>query len=103
MIQFISLEGKRALVTSGTRGAGAATVQLLREFGAEVLRGGRYPSGGADHSGFGSRSLFVHMGGDVGTGHSWLAGLSFLDTSSIDPDLFDESLLDLLSLDDREP
>jgi hypothetical protein len=61
-----------------------APLDVYLEFGAEVLRGGRYPSGGADHSGFGSRSLFVHMGGDVGTGHSWLAGLSFLDTSSID-------------------
>ena len=34
---FLSLEGKRALVTSGTRGAGAATVAVFRELGAEVL------------------------------------------------------------------
>ncbi len=37
MIPFLSLEGKRALVTSGTRGAGAATVSLFRELGARVL------------------------------------------------------------------
>lgn len=37
MTRFISLEGKRALVTSGTRGAGAATVALFRELGAQVL------------------------------------------------------------------
>jgi NAD(P)-dependent dehydrogenase (short-subunit alcohol dehydrogenase family) len=34
---FLTLEGKRALVTSGTRGAGAATVALFRELGARVL------------------------------------------------------------------
>lgn len=37
MSGFVSLAGKRALVTSGTRGAGAATVALLRELGARVL------------------------------------------------------------------
>lgn len=37
MSPFLTLEGKRALVTSGTRGAGAATVALFRELGAEVL------------------------------------------------------------------
>lgn len=37
MIPFLSLEGKRALITSGTRGAGAATVALFRELGARVL------------------------------------------------------------------
>ncbi|MGF7149631.1 NAD(P)-dependent dehydrogenase (short-subunit alcohol dehydrogenase family) [Sphingomonas zeicaulis] len=37
MTPFLSLQGKRALVTSGTRGAGAATVSLFRELGAEVM------------------------------------------------------------------
>ncbi|QFT59529.1 3-oxoacyl-[acyl-carrier-protein] reductase FabG [Sulfitobacter sp. THAF37] len=37
MIPFLTLEGKRALVTSGTRGAGAATVRLFSELGAKVL------------------------------------------------------------------
>ena len=34
---FLTLEGKRALVTSGTKGAGAATVELFRALGAQVL------------------------------------------------------------------
>ena len=34
---FLNLTGKRALITSGTRGAGAATVDLFRELGAQVL------------------------------------------------------------------
>lgn len=37
MSAFLTLEGKRALITSGTRGAGAATVALFRELGAQVL------------------------------------------------------------------
>lgn len=41
MIPFVTLEGKRALVTSGTRGAGAATVRLFRELGADVLTSAR--------------------------------------------------------------
>lgn len=34
---FVTLANKRALITSGTRGAGAATVALFRELGAKVL------------------------------------------------------------------
>lgn len=37
MRPFLDLVGKRALVTSGTRGAGQATVELFRELGASVL------------------------------------------------------------------
>ena len=37
MSDFLQLQGKRVLVTSGTRGAGAATVALFRELGATVL------------------------------------------------------------------
>ncbi|BBE71888.1 SDR family oxidoreductase [Oharaeibacter diazotrophicus] len=37
MAPILDLRGKRALVTSGTRGAGAATVRLFRDLGADVL------------------------------------------------------------------
>ncbi len=37
MNDFLQLRGKHALITSGTRGAGAATVELFRELGARVL------------------------------------------------------------------
>mgnify|MGYP003382405752 CR=1 FL=1 len=37
MSPFLTLQGKRALITSGTRGAGAATVRLFRELGAQIL------------------------------------------------------------------
>lgn len=37
MSSFLNLAGKRALITSGTRGAGAATVALFEQLGAQVL------------------------------------------------------------------
>lgn len=49
MTGFLSLEGKRAVITSGTRGAGAATVALFRELGADVLTVARSrPDGSPD-------------------------------------------------------
>ena len=37
MTSFLNLDGRRALITGGTLGAGAATVALFRELGARVL------------------------------------------------------------------
>jgi len=37
MTPFLTLEGRRALITGGTMGAGAATVALFQELGARVL------------------------------------------------------------------
>ncbi len=37
MSQFLNLIGKRALITSGTRGAGKATVKLFEKLGAAVI------------------------------------------------------------------
>lgn len=37
MTPFLTLQGRRALITGGTMGAGAATVALFRELGARVL------------------------------------------------------------------
>ncbi len=53
MSDFLDLAGKRVLVTSGTRGAGAATVDLFRKLGARVLTTARSLPEGA------SEELFV--------------------------------------------
>lgn len=41
MTQFLTLQGRRALITGGTSGAGAATVALFKDLGARVLTSAR--------------------------------------------------------------
>lgn len=65
MSGFLSLEGKRALVTSGTRGAGAATVALFRELGAQVLTVARSPLDGASDAMFVAADLSTAEGCDL--------------------------------------
>ena len=59
-----------------------APTDLYLEVGGEIFRGSNYPSGGAEHSGAGVKTLFAHAGGDVGVENSWLAGLSMLKSSA---------------------
>lgn len=42
MTSFLTLQGRRALITGGTMGAGAATVALFQELGARVLTTARH-------------------------------------------------------------
>ncbi len=62
MTGFLQLAGKTALVTSGTRGAGAATVALLRELGARVLTAARSRPAGADDDHFVAADLTTAEG-----------------------------------------
>lgn len=48
------------------------------ELGGEVGAAGPFPSGGSNGYQPGLATLFAHTGGDVGTSHSWRAGLSYL-------------------------
>jgi len=59
-----------------------APTDLFVEFGGELLRGQGYPSGGAAHRGAGVNTLFAHVGGDVGSENSWLAGMSMLNSKT---------------------
>lgn len=61
----------------------APTDQFL-ELGVEAMRGENFPAGGAARNGKGSYSLFARTGGDLNNSHSWLAGLSYLDTRATD-------------------
>ena len=62
MTPFLTLEGKRALITSGTRGAGAATVALFLELGAQVVTSARANPAGLDESMFVAADLATPEG-----------------------------------------
>ena len=62
MKPFLKLEGKRALITSGTRGAGGATVALFRELGAQVLTTARTRPSDVDDRHFVSADLTTSDG-----------------------------------------
>jgi hypothetical protein len=53
------------------------------ELGLEGFRGDRFPAT-ATNRGNGAFASYLHVGGDVGVGHSWLAGLSLLHTEAED-------------------
>jgi hypothetical protein len=59
-----------------------APTDTFLEVGGEILRGQNFPSGGAGHAGAGVKTLFAHVGGDVGSESSWLAGVSALDSQT---------------------
>jgi len=54
------------------------------DLGVEVGRGKQFPAGpagGRNKNGVSSSNIFTHLGGDLGTGTAWQAGLSYLSTS----------------------
>lgn len=53
---------------------------LFVELGAEIGDGQSFPGSARNRNGVGAGSLYAHAGGDIGTSHSWRAGLSYLDT-----------------------
>lgn len=58
-----------------------APTDLFVELGAELNRGAGFPGSDRGGNGAGAATLFAHAGGDVGTSHSWRAGVSLLSTS----------------------
>ncbi len=63
-----------------------APTSYFLELGGELFRGVNFPSGGAQHGGIGTRTLFAHVGGDIGSESSWLAGASVLNTKAAGAD-----------------
>jgi len=64
-----------------------APTDLYLDLGVEFGRGRKFPAGpdgGRNKNGFGSSNLFAHVGGDIGSGTAWQAGLSYLSTSPQD-------------------
>ena len=79
-----------AMLNSGYKDAGVqlswvVPSTLYIQLGAELLRGDSFPAAnGADSSGTGASTLFVHFGGDVSDEASWRAGLSYLAADAND-------------------
>lgn len=64
-----------------------APTALFLELGAEMGRGNGFPGGGDSRNGSGMSALTAHLGGDVGSSHSWRAGLSVLSAKAGAQDL----------------
>jgi len=54
-----------------------APTDLYTLVGAELMRGDSFPAGGINDDEFGVQTAYLKLGGDWGTDHSWLAGISF--------------------------
>lgn len=74
-----------------------APTDLFMEFGAEAFRGGNFPAGGAARNGKGTSTAFARIGGDVGTDHSWRAGISRLKAESANRATTNGSATDLFT------
>ncbi|WP_151719773.1 SDR family oxidoreductase [Gemmobacter serpentinus] len=80
MTPFLTLQGRRTLITGGTSGAGAATVALFRELGAHVLTTARKRPADAPAVGFVEADLTTVAGVQtvVDAVHRDLGGLDIL-------------------------
>lgn len=80
MSAFLNLEGRRALITGGTSGAGAATVALFKELGARVLTTARNKPADVSEAAFVEADLTTVEGVQtvVAAVHRELGGLDIL-------------------------
>ncbi len=67
----------------GLRLSYIAPTDLFIELGGEIFAGGQYPAGG-QHSGIGSWTTFINLGGDIGVSHSWQSGVSYWSADNIE-------------------
>ena len=67
----------------GLRLSYVVPADLYIELGTEMFAGGKYPAGGK-HSGVGSWTAFVNVGGDIGISHSWQSGVSYWSADNVE-------------------
>jgi hypothetical protein len=67
----------------GLRLSYVVPTDLYIELGTEMFAGGKYPAGGK-HSGVGSWTAFVNVGGDIGVSHSWQSGVSYWSADNVE-------------------
>ena len=66
----------------GVQARWLAPTDRFVELGLEVASGGGFPGNGRNRNGAGARSVFAHIGDDIGTASSYRAGLSYLRTGA---------------------
>jgi hypothetical protein len=72
-----------------------APTDLFMELGAEAGNGREFPATHRDSNSLNSKTLFAHIGGDVGDSTSWRTGVSWNDSSSDDREYEDTDELGL--------
>lgn len=72
------------LAEEGVQLKWVAPTDLFFELGVELGRGKNFPASDREKNGVGASNLFAHIGGDIGSGYAWRAGLSNLRTSPQD-------------------
>ncbi len=61
-----------------------APTETYLQLGGELLRGDRFPAGGAAHDGLGAYTLFGKLAGELGASNSWQLGFSYLSANPRD-------------------
>lgn len=80
----------RQYVDDGLRLSWVAPTEQLIELGGELLAGSNFPAGDeqsdnqSDNDNIGAYVLFATVGNDIGTSHSWQAGVSYYYTDAHD-------------------
>ena len=82
------------LIHDGLQAKWVAPLETFLEFGVEAARGQNFPGTDNDKRGVGTWAAFAHIGDDVGTSHSWRAGLSHVRAKPEDRDGEIEDLWD---------
>lgn len=59
-----------------------APTPFFLEFGTDFGRGANFPGSDRNKNGSGAGAVFAHVGDDIGSSHSWRAGLSYLQTKA---------------------
>ena len=59
-----------------------APTPFFLEFGTDFGRGANFPGTDSNKNGSNAGAFFAHVGDDLGTSHSWRAGLSYLQTKA---------------------
>ncbi len=63
-------------IDDGIRFNWVAPTDMFVELGVDLLNGSKYPAGSETWDGIDSRVVYANFGDDIGTDHSWQAGIS---------------------------